>query len=353
MRNELSWTLGIATYNRRVDLLDCLRLALLQTRPPEQIVIVDASADWEVTREEVRRSLAPILDGVDWMYVAALKPSAAVQRNQCLDLATCDVVFLIDDDSMMFADCAAEIMKVYEADVDHLICGVSALEVRSHPDDHGGPLLAVGGVSSDSDAVGPRGFIAWVRRVAHAEEVFVPYDSDAPMRALPDSITSTVRIGRRLFMAGMTMTVRREPARATRFEDCLIDRGPEDSDISCRLARIGAIVTALDARLHHRGSVSGRYSPYSRVALDYLAGVVLHRLHSADLAKSRRRLIAMLRRRTWIGLLKDLSRRQWRLPNTRAAIFAWSHLSRVMSMSKEQVREWYPKYARQFLGRSG
>lgn len=353
MRTELSWTLGIATFNRRRDLLECLRLALLQTRPPKQIVVVDASDDWEATREEVLRTLVPVLGGVDWVYVAARKPSAAVQRNQCLDLAICDIVFLIDDDSMMFADCAAEIMKVYEADVDRLICGVSALEVRSHPDAHGGPLLAHGIASSDSDAVGPRGFVAWVRRIINAEEVFVPYDGDAPLRELPDSITSAVRIGRRTFMAGMTMTVRREPAKAVRFEDCLIDRGPEDSDISCRLARVGALVTALDARLHHRGSVSGRYSAYSRVALDYLAGVVLHRLHGSDQIRSRRRLRAMLARRVWIGFLKDLRRRQWRLPNARAALFAWGHLRNVMSMPKDQVRKWYPEYARQFLGRSG
>ena len=46
---SLSWALFIATYKREHILLRCLRLAAGQTRPPKEIIVVDASPDYEKT----------------------------------------------------------------------------------------------------------------------------------------------------------------------------------------------------------------------------------------------------------------------------------------------------------------
>ncbi len=47
------WALVLSTYRRRDVLMLCLQAALAQTRPPAEIIIVDASADWEETRDQV------------------------------------------------------------------------------------------------------------------------------------------------------------------------------------------------------------------------------------------------------------------------------------------------------------
>jgi glycosyltransferase involved in cell wall biosynthesis len=46
---SLTWALVIATYKREHILLRCLRLAAVQTRLPKEIIVVDASPDYEKT----------------------------------------------------------------------------------------------------------------------------------------------------------------------------------------------------------------------------------------------------------------------------------------------------------------
>jgi hypothetical protein len=43
-------------------------------------------------------------------------------------------VFLFDDDSLMYPDCAAEIMRVYDADTGRSVVGVNATNVAVPPD---------------------------------------------------------------------------------------------------------------------------------------------------------------------------------------------------------------------------
>ncbi len=38
-----------------------------------------------------------------WQYLQAQRASSAAQRNQCIELVTADIVFLIDDDSFMYS----------------------------------------------------------------------------------------------------------------------------------------------------------------------------------------------------------------------------------------------------------
>src|SRR5215472_16371858 len=98
MPGSLSWSLVIATCNRRHILPRCLTLAARQTRPPLQIIVIDASDDWEREREEVLAGVAARHPAIRWDYVRARRRSSAYQRNQGVALARSDVVFLIDDD---------------------------------------------------------------------------------------------------------------------------------------------------------------------------------------------------------------------------------------------------------------
>ncbi len=53
-----------------------------------------------------------------------------MQRNQAMELVRADIVFLIDDDSFMYDDCAAEILAVYEKDEAGAIAAVGACGSR-------------------------------------------------------------------------------------------------------------------------------------------------------------------------------------------------------------------------------
>ena len=49
----MNWSLLVATYNRTKALRNCVQFAIAQSRPPAEIVIVDASDTWEAHRQMV------------------------------------------------------------------------------------------------------------------------------------------------------------------------------------------------------------------------------------------------------------------------------------------------------------
>jgi hypothetical protein len=79
----------------------------------------------ESTRERVLRELAPLWPSIRWHHVEAGRRSISSQRNQGIRAASVDVVFLFDDDSLMYPDCAAEIMRVYDADSGRSVGGAT------------------------------------------------------------------------------------------------------------------------------------------------------------------------------------------------------------------------------------
>jgi len=118
-----SWALVISTYNRKDVLLRCINTALTQTVPPAEVIVVDASADWEANREQVERAVAPSHPRVKFEYREARQKRLPAQRNQGIELATADVLFMIDDDSLMYPDCAEEILRVLP-EVDVFVAGL-------------------------------------------------------------------------------------------------------------------------------------------------------------------------------------------------------------------------------------
>jgi len=339
-----TWALGIATYNRRDVLLDCLRLAAEQSRPPAEIIVVDASSDWDVTRQAVMEGLAPQYPAIQWCFEKARMASAAAQRNQCLELATAQVLFLFDDDSLMYRDCAEKIMRLYELDTEGEIVGVSAMLAPRPPQES---AMADDAGRIEAERAAPTkdnrsGLMTRLRKLLKADMVFVPYDEQCVMRELPAKFDG-MGYGYRDAMAGMTMTVRRGPAMQERFDEVIRDRGPEDNDLSCRLLRHGAIGTVLDAMIFHVGSPAGRFSAYSREATDRMGPLVLHRLNAKDLDLSKRLNRATLRRRLFVGFLKDLKGRQWHLPYARGAWIALRYINKIYAMEPVALRAWYPK----------
>ncbi len=345
-----TWALGIATYNRRDVLLQCLKLAANQTRPPMEIVVVDASKDWDTTRDQVMDELAPQHPAIKWVYEQARRPSAAVQRNQASELASADVVFLFDDDSFMYPTVAEEILKLYDADVNREVAGVAAA-LASKPPSEAADQKAVEEIEAARVAPTVKEYspiTRLVRRLLDADNLFVPYDEGFPGHFVPESLQH-LRAGKRHLMAGMTMTARRDWVVEERFSEILADRGPEDSDVSYRLSRRGAILTALDAKVFHVGSPSGRFSSFSREALCNIGPLVLHRFYSSDQARSKKLSRSLLRRRSIIGLLKDIKAKEFDLPRFKGGRFALRQINRVFSMSKAELEAWYPGFQKDVI----
>lgn len=347
---QTTWALGIATYNRRDVLMQCLKLAANQTRPPEEIAVVDASQDWEQTRDLVMSELAPQYPGIEWKYEKATRPSAAVQRNQASALCSADVVFLFDDDSFMYPDAAEELMKLYDADVDQQVAGVAAA-LAAKPPSEAADEKAVEEIEAARVAPTVKHYspiAKFVRNLLNADHMFVPYDEAFPSHAVPESLAD-LSVGRRQLMAGMTMTARRSWIVDERFSEILADRGPEDSDVSYRLSRRGAVLTALKAKVFHVGSPSGRFSSFSREALGYLGPIVLHRLYSTDLKRSRKQQKSMVTRRMLVGLIKDIQSKEFDLPRFRGTRFALKHMNMVFKMTPEEIQDWYPQFQKDVI----
>ena len=347
---QTTWALGIATYNRREVLMQCLKLAAAQTRPPNEIVVVDASKDWEVTRDQMMSELAPQYPDIHWVFEQARRPSAAVQRNQACERASADVVFLFDDDSFMYPDAAEHLMKLYDADVNHEVAGIAAA-LAGKPPSQAADKKAVEEIEAARVAPTVKTYspiAKMVRKLLDADNLFVPYDEGFHGRYIPDSVKH-LGPGKRHLMAGMTMTARRDKILEERFSEILADRGPEDSDVSYRLSRHGALLTALEAKVFHVGSPSGRFSSFSREALCNIGPLVLHRFYSTDQARSKKQSRKLLRRRSIIGLLKDIKAKEYDLPRFKGGRFALKQINRIFKMSKEELEDWYPGFQQQVI----
>jgi hypothetical protein len=84
-------------------------------------------------------------------------------------------------------------------------------------------------------------------------------------------------------------------------------------------------------------------------ALGSLYPMVLHRLHSTDPDRSRRRQRRLLARRFLIQLCKDLYRRQWSLPNARGIWFSWGRLNEIFAKNEAELKEWYPDFQKELI----
>lgn len=95
---NLPISMVIPTCNRKQSLLNTLQSAALQTFPPAEIIIVDASAE-----PQGADTIARDFPTLPVRYFTS-RPSVCVQRNLGVKLARHDYVFLCDDDVEMPAD---------------------------------------------------------------------------------------------------------------------------------------------------------------------------------------------------------------------------------------------------------
>lgn len=340
---HLSWALCVSTLNR-IDMLEhCVACALRQTRAPRQIVVVDASTDWQGNRDRIEA----VVDGrVPLTYLPAPERSLTVQRNTAIAATDADICMLIDDDSLMHDDCAETLMRIYEADTEGMILGIAGVDGPSPLDMDNVARKEGSGTSGRAGAITRSriGAFLWKHLfLMNRAATFVPYagpfGSSVPEWAAPRGFDLHPVIQ----LPGCQMTARRSALLREPFEPAFRSYCPgEDFDISYRLSRIGAICAAPAARIYHHEVATSRIRREQELVLSVCNAAYLLRKHSPDLGRDRRRWAVLMSRRLLAELLKDGLSRRWRFPQLRAARRAMAISRKIMAFpDRDGLAAWY------------
>ncbi|CUH38843.1 putative glycosyl hydrolase [Jannaschia seosinensis] len=347
----LTWSLCIATYNR-IDVLEkSISLALEQTRPPQEIVVADASPDWKANRERVAKQFSDA--GPALVYLKPERPSLTHQRNLAIGAACGDILALFDDDTMMFPDCAQQIMSVYERDGEKVIAAVGAANQREMPE--GVEVSAARKISGKAGSakagqnLGQRvrasSFGRWAWRevfLMSAAHQIVPYDGRPITRPMTDLSHLPDDLRPVPVLQGFSITVRRDVALKEPFEEALLAYCPaEDLDATYRFGRHGLLVIAPEGRIHHFEAAAGRIKRKRATALGLLNVAYFTRRHSDDLPRHRRAFYTLLSRRILAEFLKDTLSRRWAYPQFLGTLLAIRHAPQVFRVPDDRLRTWY------------
>lgn len=276
----------IPTKNRAED-LDCTLGGLLhQTRPPDEIVIVDQSSS---PSAELMRFPIPLV------YIYAPEVSgAAVARNVAMDQATGDIWLFLDDDVILERQYVEEILAAYSAE----IAGVSGIITNYSVPSLSRRLFET----------------VFVRGAFHDDRQRVYWHAEQLRSKGPQPV--------RQFGCGV-MSFRASVIRNLRFDPALTGGSlAEDIDFCARLPHGSKLVIAPNARLIHKRSQTGR--------------VMAHWLDQHAQSSS------YMRARNWNrGLLDDLSF-AW----LQAGYAVMAGIGAVKRMSLEPFEAWKTGAAR-------
>jgi len=118
----------IPTYNRPSDLKECVRSILGQTTKPRELIIVDDGYLEELPFKNECETC-----GIRYIYHKKDTPGLTRSRNIGVKLAKSDIIFFLDDDTVLFPDYVEQIMRVYQADSEELIGGVGGAIANYKP----------------------------------------------------------------------------------------------------------------------------------------------------------------------------------------------------------------------------
>jgi GT2 family glycosyltransferase len=226
----------IPTKNRPADLELTVWSILNQTVLPQQLIIVDQSADDE-SRLKVH-SLFSVLprsacDGLKLCYLKdQMISGGAVARNRAMDRAKGDIWLFLDDDVVLEPDFLSELLSVYCQYPES--AGVSGIVTNYHR-------------------------VSWLSRVWQRLFLFGPFRDERQTiywRANRRRGEGPVPVDR---LGGGLMSFRADAVRGHRFDENLrgVSDG-EDVDFCLRLGSDALLMIAPRARLVHKQSSGGR-----------------------------------------------------------------------------------------------
>jgi len=352
-----TWALCVATLNRPDILEQSTRLALAQTVPPHEVIIIDASDAWTVHRDRIMA--LSNWSTIRLVYVHGKVRSITAQRNQALALASAAILFCFDDDTLMHPDCAEQILRVYGLDRDGRIASVAASQTGDLPGtaDTGSIVAKVQrNVSMRERLVGlvpapMRHFFVAEVLLMTLERRFVPYDSPRyPRRPeVPPCLAATGAFAVRL-TSGFRLTVRRRVAEQEPFDPSLRAYCPaEDLDVTYRYLRHGQNLQAPLARVYHHEAAANRLKRRKVAELSTL-NIAFFVRRSARTQTLHRMLFYIFGLRMLLScFLRDLVGRRWDLPDTAGTLGALRKSIKVFRLPRANLEQSYIEIQGQIL----
>ena len=247
----------IPTHNRPEALSRTVASLLEQTRLPDEIVIVNDG------RDEIPTGLGQSITsaGVAFEYceLRTGRPSASASRNCGMDLASGQILVMIDDDVVPPANCLATLAAMYDRTGAESVAAIGARPVPPPAKNRFGRrlwnFLAV-----------VLGETRWAPRICAARYV-----------ALPPELRAELTPGKA--MSGCLMSVRRDVAAEYRFDDeffCGYVLG-EDRNLGFRIALDRPVFLAENLTVLHDPHPGGRPD---RLRMGRM--IVSSTLHTAD-----------------------------------------------------------------------
>lgn len=123
----LSFGTVICTYNRKHLLEQCLEACSRSQRLPDQLIVVDATANAKEYQAELLQKFAPIFDQSANQYIISEQAGLTLQRNIGLKQIKTDIVCFLDDDAFISPDYISKILEVFEQDQQGTIGGVNGV----------------------------------------------------------------------------------------------------------------------------------------------------------------------------------------------------------------------------------
>lgn len=340
--NTLSWSLAICTYNRPQHLLPTLGFVATQQRLPLEVVVVDASENWETTRAEVLKTYPDFWKKVSLKYEPAKVLSIPAQRNQALQLAEGDIVFSLDDDIHFFPDTAERIMFAYEADVEEDISMIAAFFVEPGPgQEHAAcqPNEAVGLKEKKPSLKGR--LETWLRSQFSLDKHFVPYGEPVSEAPLPERAKSDGVVAGGLINGGR-MTFRRKFAANFGWTETLrYYAAHDDSDFSYRMSRMGRLAVMPGARVFHADGNERKYNRYQVNMIRVRNLTALHRIHSCNRLRSWWRLSKSFLFFAGLYFLIDPMQKRFSWPTLRAYLNGLVQIPWLLYWPTQDFHSWY------------
>ncbi len=344
-----NWALCVSTYNRGRMLRDCVRHALASSLPPAEIVIVDASDDWQDNRSRIAELIAASPHDCPLHYAPARRKSLTVQRNQCVAMAQADILFMIDDDALLHPEAAARIMGFYQDDSAGRIAAISCrnapLEAEPEAFDARKRTSRVADLLVDRPVPMRRGIDFALRHhlMIPADRRFVTYDR--PERRWQGDCRLPEGLARISFITGFALTVRRAVVLAEPFDEGLVGTCmAEDLDASYRFGRHGLLAMAPDAYIHHLEAAAGRGKRRFSTALSLLNVAYFVRRNSERQGRDLARYGLWYLRMLAAELPKDIAGWRWDLPQVRGALLAGRHLPALLRIPRDELPAWYQSF---------
>lgn len=212
----------IPTKNRADDLRHTLDSLIIQTRRPDEILVVDQGSIPSLQSSDFPLPLT-------YIY-APYVSGAAVARNVAMDRATGDIWLFLDDDVILEPEYVEELLRAYSPEV----TGVSGIITNYSSPPTSRRLFET----------------AFVGGAFHDDRQRIYWHADRLHRGGLQQVKQ---------FTGAVMSFRAAAVRALRFDSNLTGGSlAEDIDLCARLPRGSILLIAPKARLFHKRSIVGR-----------------------------------------------------------------------------------------------